>query len=240
MNCSSLARHVAHPEFDQLGMIGTQMKSNDRGFSLLELLIAMTISLVILGVASTLLATSFNVRSREQSRTDSIADVQRALNIISRELANGGFGFNPATNGLVVGDCDASTIRVISNLNKYSSASSTIESSAEDVKYLVDSTDGQNYLVRHDRFPPAGSSQSTVLANRIDTLTIDYFGPDNTALNVVATPALVSNAVAVRVTVLVNLLQVGSPGSPGFQPATTVQLTSDVTLRNKSENRSTY
>lgn len=215
------------------------MKSKDCGFSLLELLIAMTISLVILGVASTLLATSFNVRSREQSRTDSIADVQRALNIMSRELANGGFGFDPATNGLVVGDCDASTIRVISNLNKYSSGSSTIESSAEDVKYLVDSTDGQNYLVRHDRFS-TGGSQSTVLANRIDTLAIEYFGPNNTALAVGATPSLVTDAVAVRITVMVNLLQVGSPGSPGFQPASTIQLTSDVTLRNKSENRSTY
>jgi prepilin-type N-terminal cleavage/methylation domain-containing protein len=216
------------------------MKSNERGFSLLELVIAMTISLVILGVASKLLATSFNVRSREQSRTDSIADVQRALNIMSREVANGGYGFDPATNGLVVGDCDASTIRVISNLNKYSSASTTIESSAEDVKYLVDSTDDQNYLVRHDRFPSGGGSQSTVLANRIDTLTINYFGPDNTELEVGVTPALVTNAVAVRITVRVNLPKVGNEGSPGFQPATTIELSSDVTLRNKSENRSTY
>ncbi|HKO97894.1 MAG TPA: prepilin-type N-terminal cleavage/methylation domain-containing protein [Pyrinomonadaceae bacterium] len=216
------------------------MKNNDRGFSLLELLIAMTITIVILGVASTLLATSFNVRSREQSRTDSIADVQRALNIMSRELSNGGYGFDPATNGLVVGDSDNSTIRVISNLNKYSSGSTTIESSSEDVKYLVDSTGNQNYLVRHDRFAPVGTNQSTVLANRIDTLTVQYFGPGNTALDVAADPSQVSNAVAVRVTVLVNLLQVGNPGSPGYQPATTVQLTSDVALRNKSENRATY
>jgi len=216
------------------------MNSDNRGFSLLELLIAMTISLVILGVASTLLATSFNVRSREQSRTDSIADVQRALNIMSRELSNGGYGLDPTTNGLIVGDCDNSTIRVISNLNKYSSGSTTIESSAEDVKYLVDSTNGQNYLVRHDRFAPFGSNPSTVLANRIDTLTLAYFGPGNTALDVAANPELVSDAVAVRITVLVNLLQVGTPRSPGYQPATTIQLTSDVTLRNKSENRSTY
>ncbi len=217
-----------------------KMKSDNRGFSLLEVLIAMTISLVILGVASKLLATSFNVRNREHSRTDSIADVQRALNIMTREISNGGYGFDPATNGLVVGDCDASSIRVISNLNKYSSSSTTIESSSEDVKYLVDETDEQNYLVRHDRFPPAFGSQSTVLANRIDSLTVDYFGPGNTALDVAANPSLVSTAVAVRLTVSVNLLEVGQLGTPGYQPATTIQLTSDVTLRNKSENRSTY
>ena len=118
-----------------------RLNSNDKGFTLFELMIAMTITLVILGIASTLLATSFHVRSREQARTDSIADVQRAINIMSRELAIGGFGFDSSSNGLVVGDCSDSTIRVRSNLNRYSGNSGTIESSGEDVKYLVDATE---------------------------------------------------------------------------------------------------
>jgi len=115
-----------------------------------------------------------------------------------------------------------------------------IESPGEDVKYQVDTTNGQNYLVRYDRFAPAGSNQSTVLANRIDSLAITYWGPGNTALNVAADPLLVANAVGVRIVLSVNLLAVGKPGAPGYQPATTVQLTSDVALRNKSENLSTY
>ncbi|MEK6278806.1 MAG: hypothetical protein AABN95_00470 [Acidobacteriota bacterium] len=216
------------------------MKSNDKGFSMFEFIIAMTITIVILGIASTLLATSFNVRNREQSRTDSIADVQRALNIMSRELAIGGYGFDSSSNGLVALDCDASTIRVRSNLNRYSDNSGDIDSSGEDVKYLVDSTDGQNYLVRHDRFAPVGSNQATVLANRIDRLDIVYWGPANTELTVAADPSLVANAVGLRITVSVNLLAVGSAGSPGHQPATTIQLSSDVALRNKSENLATY
>ena len=210
------------------------------GFSLLELLIGMTVTLVIMSIASTLLATSFNVRNREHSRTDSIADVQRALNIMSRELAIGGYGFNDADNGLVVGDCDGSTIRVRSNLNRFSSGSSTIESSGEDVKYLVDSTNGQNYLVRHDRLAAAGTNQNTVLANRIDQMEIIYWGPDNTALNVAGDPTQVANAVGVRITVTANLAAVGTPGSPGYQAATPIQLTSDVALRNKSQNLATY
>jgi type II secretory pathway pseudopilin PulG len=216
------------------------MKSNDKGFSMFEFIIAMTITIVILGIASTLLATSFNVRNREQSRTDSIADVQRALNIMSRELAIGGYGFDSSSNGLVVLDCDASTIRVRSNLNRYSDNSGDIESSGEDVKYLVDSTDGQNYLVRHDRFAPVGSNQSTVLANRVDGLAIAYWGPGNTDLDVPTDPSLVANAVGLTITVSVNLPAVGRAGSPGHQPATTIQLSSDVALRNKSENLATY
>ncbi len=186
----------------------------------MELLIGMTVTLVIMGIASTLLATSFNVRNREHSRTDSIADVQRALNIMTREIAIGGYGFNTADNGLVVGDCDGSTIRVRSNLNRFSGGSSTIESSGEDVKYLVDSTNEQNYLVRHDRFAAGGTNQNTVLANRIDTLEIIYWSADNAPLDVVTDPTQVANAVGVRITVTANLPAVGSPGAPGYQPET--------------------
>jgi len=215
-------------------------QSSDAGFSLFEFIVAMTITLVILGIASTLLATSFHVRSREQSRTDSIADVQRALNIMSRELAIGGFGFDTTTNGLVVGDCDESSIRVRSNLNRYSATSGSIDASGEDVKYFIDSTDEQNYLVRHDEVVTPGTNQNTVLANRITNLEIVYWSPTNTALSVGADPSQVANAVGVRITVGVDLPAVGRQGSPGYQPATTIALTSDVTFRNKSQNLATY
>jgi len=214
--------------------------STESGFSLLELLIGMTVTLVIMTIASTLLATSFNVRNREHSRTDSIADVQRALNIMSREIAIGGYGFTNADNGLVAGDCDGTTLRVRSNLNRYSAGSSSIESSGEDVKFLVDSTNGQNYLVRHDRLAAVGTSQSTVLANRIDDMDIIYWGPDNAPLDVDTDPTQVANAVGIRIILTANLLQVGTQGAPGYQPATTIQLTSDVALRNKSQNLATY
>lgn len=207
------------------------------GFSLLELLIGMTITLAIMGIASTLLATSFNVRNREHSRTDSIADVQRALNIMSREIAIGGYGFNTADNGLVVGDCDGSTIRVRSNLNRFSAGSISIDAAGEDIKYLVDITDGQNYLVRHDRLAAVGTSQNTVLANRIDKLEITYWGPDNLPITDLTQ---VANAVGVRITVIAKLAAVGTPGAPGFQPETEILLTSDVALRNKSQNLATY
>jgi hypothetical protein len=159
---------------------------------------------------------------------------------MSRELAIGGFGFDTTTNGLVVGDCDKFSIRVRSNLNRYSDNSGSIESSGEDVKYFIDSTDGQNYLVRHDQFVPAGTNQSTVLANRITKLEVTYWSPTNTELDVATDPSQVENAVGVRITVGVDLPEVGKSGSPGYQPATTIDLTSDVTLRNKSQNLATY
>ncbi len=214
-------------------------KKKQTGFSLIELLIAMTITLGVTAIAATMLATSMNVRTRENARTDSIADVQRGLNTMVREISIGGYGFDAPSNGLVVGDCDNSSIRVRSNLNRYTQNSTSIEGTAEDIKYLVDSTNDQNYLVRFDRFAPAGN-QTTVLANRVDRLDVVYLGVGNTVLNVAFEPSQVVNAVALRIKVSVDLPAVGAPGSPGYQPPTTIELESDVALRNKTENLAAY
>lgn len=214
-------------------------RTSERGFSLIELLIAMTITLVVAGLASTLLAASLSIRTRENARTDSIADVQRALHIMAREIAIGGYGFDTNSNGLVVGDSDTASIRVRSNLNRYSANSTSTTEIDEDIKYFVDTGDGQNFLVRYDKNAPAGT-QATVLANRLDTLTITYWSVTNSQLDVAADPSQVANAVALTITVSTLLPAVGVQGSPGHQPETTIQLTSDVALRNKQENLSSY
>ncbi|HEY5444379.1 MAG TPA: prepilin-type N-terminal cleavage/methylation domain-containing protein, partial [Pyrinomonadaceae bacterium] len=69
-----------------------QNHKSQQGFSLIELIIAMTVTIVIAGIASSLLAQSFRLRAREDIRSDAVADAQRALNIVSREIANSGFG----------------------------------------------------------------------------------------------------------------------------------------------------
>ena len=56
------------------------------GFSLIELMIAMTLTLIIAGASATLPGQSFRMRSREDVRSDAIADAQRTLNIVSREM----------------------------------------------------------------------------------------------------------------------------------------------------------
>ena len=65
-----------------------QNHKSQQGFSLIELIIAMTVTIVIAGIASSLLAQSFRLRAREDIRSDAVADAQRALNIVSREIAN--------------------------------------------------------------------------------------------------------------------------------------------------------
>jgi prepilin-type N-terminal cleavage/methylation domain-containing protein len=212
------------------------------GFSLIELLIAMTITLVVMGIATTLLAKSLNVRARENRRSDALADSQRALNLMSREIAS--TGFRMKTNGIVWQDSnDDTSIRVLANLNKYTGGvDNGVTEEGEDVKFFL--ADNTQYLVRYDRNGPAGL-QTTVLANRISSLAVYYYAtkvnyttgdcdaPIVTAAGVNRlTGANIANATYVVLALCVELPAEGNPSSPGYQPESKTLLVSDVTLRN--------
>lgn len=219
--------------------------NSQRGFSLIELIIAMTVTIVIATIASTLVAQSFRLRAREDVRSDAIADAQRALNIVSREIANSGFGL--VDNGIVPGDTGSGSIRFRANLNAYTrdSAGSLVSGAAsvsdrdEDIKYTMYNDDAANrhYLVRYDAILGAVDQRegTTVLANRLDSFQLEYFDSTGTQLDVVTTPSAVINTWKVRVTVGVILPAEGQPNSPGYQPQSTINLVSDVVLRNASQ-----
>jgi len=212
------------------------------GFSLLELMIAMAVTLVIMLLASSLVAGSFNIRNRENQRTDALADGQRALNLMTREIANAGYGLND--NGVVPTDSGVNSIRVRANLNAANgeTTSATATDRDEDIKYLLYTDSSNSYIVRLD---VNTSAQEMVLANRVDALTIRYYADkvyyttgncdisnvQDAAGTAVAevTPA---NAKYIVISVCVTLPAVGTFGSPGYQPASRVQLVSDATLRN--------
>jgi Tfp pilus assembly protein PilW len=209
----------------------------DAGFSLIELMMAMTVTLTILGLTSGLLASAFNIRARENQKTDALADAQRALNIMTREIANTGFGL--ANNGIVAADSNESAIRVRANLNAFDSqsTSNSISDRNEDVKYSLYSAGSDSYIVRLDI---GTQNQTTVLANRVDSLRIRYYpNKVNYTLSGNCDITTASSEVTQKsdtkyliISVCVELTARGTPGSPGYQPASRVQLVSDVYLRN--------
>ena len=167
-------------------------QGNQAGFSIIELMVAMTVTLVVMSIAVTLLARSLNIRTRENERSDEVADVQRALNIMSREISNAGFNLN--NNGIVAADSNSQSIRVRANLNKFdttglisSQAKAGIglpgiapgEDAGEDVTYFVNAADRTNYLARWDPLevsdPTKPEMRKTVLANRVDAVHFYYF-----------------------------------------------------------------
>ncbi len=212
--------------------------SSQSGFSLLELVIGMSITLVIITIASILLASSFTIRGRENQRSAAIADAQRALNTMSREIANAGYGLS--TNGIVAGDSGLTQIRVRSDLD----LSGATDTSLEDLKYVLVNDANGSFIVRMDLQP----SQTTgLIANRIDGLAIYYYdqrvtytignGVITNVLNSAGTaqaPVTPDAAKYIVIVVKVTLPAVGTAGSPGYQPLSATQLASTVTLRNAS------
>jgi len=225
--------------------------STEAGFSLIELLIAMGITLVILGLVSSMLASSFTIRARETRRSQAIADAQRALNLMSREIANAGVGLN--TNGIVAGDSNLTSIRIRSNLDAFLLFSSAVSPDQvtndehEDIKYrLINDANGK-YLIRQNIQP---SLSTAVFANPVDDLKIRYFNQkvawtttnvDSCDITLPAGAAEEANKTLVKyvvISVCVNLPEVGTPGVAGYQPPSRTQLVSDVVLRNT--NLSSY
>ena len=214
------------------------------GFSLIELLIAMAITMALMTAAATLLANALRVRSRENQKSDALADVQRALNIMSREVANS--GFNLSNNGIVTTDSTRNKLRIRANLNRFMVDDPTLtneqrtsaQDALEDITYFINEADQTRYLARHDRY----GTGSTVLANRIDSMNFYYFDQkvtytaapgDDEITNMSAAEVIdKTKAKYIVIAVSVTLDQVGTPGAPGYQPPYSVLLCSDVALRN--------
>jgi len=224
-------------------MSSSNKQATSGGFSLLELIIAMAITMALMTAASTLLANALRVRSRENQKSDALADTQRAINIISREIANAGFNLN--NNGIVAADSGLNQLRIRSNLNRFDydppttdAMRASVTDSGEDITYFLNEVELTKYLARHDEY----GTGSTVLANRIDSLNFHYFDQKvtYTALpgddDITSVSALevtdLTKAKYIVIAVSVTLDEVGTRGSPGYQPSYSVLLCSDVMLRN--------
>jgi type II secretory pathway pseudopilin PulG len=189
----------------------TIRSTDETGFSLVELLIATAITLVVLVAATTLLAATLRTRSRENMRSDALAATQRALNMMSREIANSGYGL--FDNGMVDADSGQASIRVRANLNN----DMDLSGPDEDVRYIYQPEN--KAIVRFDpNIGPAGST--AVLATNINSLALTYWDANGVQI------PNASNAERITIDLIVNL-----PADTS-QPASSVRLISDVSLRN--------
>ena len=201
-------------------------------------MIVMVIFMILLAIVSSVLARSMGIRARESRRTDALTSAQAALNIMSREISNAGFGIydnsitsNP-NNGIVIADSNDQRIHFRANVSNVgpgpvASACGVLctNDPGEDVTYFFD--DETDSIVRYD---PNGDPQTSVVVNKISNVTfqyIDYTFGSSTPSTPATTPT--SNTARITITVLVTLDPV--QGEPNPQMVT---FTSEVNLRNSS------
>lgn len=198
------------------------------GFSVIELIITMVIVLVVLGLATSLFSKSIYVKQRESSHTDALTAAQAALNVMSREISNAGYGLkNTAgtdpSNGIVLADSNAQKLHFLSNIQNNNSVTTDRD---ENVTYFYDTA--SQSIMRYDaNANGANSPETSIIINRISSvnfLYFDYIGSSSTPTQS-TTPT--ENTGRVRVTITVALENV--PGQPVNR---SVVLSSDVTVRN--------
>ncbi len=176
---------------------------------------------VILGLASTLFSKSFSTRQRESSRTDALTAAQAALNVISREMSNSGYGL--VTNGIVTADSNQQKLHFLSNIIN---TNNVVTDPREDITYYFDPN--TESILRYDaNGNGVNSPQTSIIINRISNVNFQYFnytGSNSTATSS-TTPTIDTGRVRVTITVKLEEVQ----GQTNNQK---VVLISDVTLRN--------
>lgn len=201
----------------------------------MEMLFAMTITLIIVALAFTLLAQSLNRKIHDEAQVSALADANQALSRMSQEITNAGFGLS--SNGLVAADCTEEKIRIRANLNALmkQTTSGAVTDPGEDVIFqLVTNLNGGSALVRTD----VNTGESSVVATLIENKDINGDGDGDgltfNYLDAAGNEVSPDNAVKVEIIIRITLPQVGQPNSPGYQPETTKQLSSSVVLRNSN------
>ncbi len=187
---------------------------NEDGFSLTELIVSLILTLIILGVAVTMFSTALGRRSRESSTTDAVTAAQAALNIVSREVGNSGYGL--VTNGIVLTDSTAKRIHIRANTDN---SDATTTGPGEDVTFYYDSA--SQSVVRYD----ANTGQTSGVINRVSDVDFVYHNylPDGSS----TTGAAAVNTA--RVTIILKVILTDVQGQPSGRQ---IKVSSDVTLRN--------
>ena len=200
------------------------------GVSLVELIVAMVITLVIMAVAVATFTSALGSREREQSRTDAITAAQAALNIMSREIGNSGYGLT--TNGIVLADSGVNRLHFRTNTNN-----TDLETSGpgEDVTFFcdacgqcVDGTAGS--VLRYDK----NTDVTSGIINRVSRVDFTYYQYSGTSA---PTPSQNAAANTGRVNIKLTVCLPPARNQPVNQ---TVTVSADVTLRNSLYMRGQY
>ena len=194
------------------------MRTDCSGFSLVELIVSLIVSVIIVGAGVAVFSGAMSTRTRESGRTDAITSAQAALSVMSREIGNAGYGLED--NGLITTDCTVDKLHFRANIvNTGDGSRDTITEKGEDVMYYFDNA--SNSVVRYD----AITGETSGIINRVSDVDFVFH---NYALDGTVTTGA-ANATTGRVTITLKIFLPDVVGKPSGRIE---QVTSDITLRN--------
>jgi len=207
-------------------------RKDEAGFSLIEMMISMTITLILCGLAFSLLAATLRQKTRAARETSALSDATQSLSWMTGEIMNAGFGLS--SNG-IMSDSNEDMIHIRANLNTFmgETTSNVVTDQGEDVIYqLAVKPDGGVALIRSD----VGLGTNSVVGTVVDNSDVDGDGEGDGLnfqyLDASGTATSPTNAARVVVSVRVVIPQVGVPGSDGYQPQRIKVVRAPIVLRN--------
>ncbi|NNF00217.1 MAG: hypothetical protein HKN25_14455 [Pyrinomonadaceae bacterium] len=199
-------------------------RNSEMGYSLIELIGALVLTLVILSIAVTVFTAALGSRLRETGNTDAVTSAQAALNVMSREIGNSGYGLS--TNGIVFADTNRKKLRIRANINNQNNQTDT---AGEDVQFFYDSA--SQSVVRYDRNTGTVSGMINQVSD-VDFIYTDFAPNGSTTTS--TTAASVNTG---RVTINLQVILPDVQGQPANRR---VQVSTDVTLRNSTYHLGQY
>jgi type II secretory pathway pseudopilin PulG len=222
---------VDHSRVRELKLIDDPL-CGECGFSLVELIVSLLITLIILGVAVATFTSALTSREYQAGRTDGITSAQAALNIMTREIGNSGYGL--IHNGLVVADSGENRIHFRSNINN---TNQFTNEEGEDITYFFDPN--SQSVVRYD---PAANPTTSGIINSVSDIDFHYynFGPfcDQTTSPGGCLGTVSADTGKVRITLTVVLDENANVNVNGNRR--NVEISSEVTLRNSPTIKGKY
>ena len=181
----------------------------------------MVVTMVILGGAIAIFTNQLESGRFQSSRADAVTSAQAAINILSREIGNSGYGLRRgilASNGLVLADCNATRLHFRANTNNLNAATSD---PGEDVTFYYDAA--SQSIVRYDA---ADGGSSAGIINQVSLVNFRYFDyASNGTVTEVATPTDNTARITIKLTVLLST-------DLNANSARNVTVESDISLRN--------
>jgi len=196
---------------------------NDRasGFTLMELLVSMSIGLVVLAA----LAKTFTVQSRQNTAEEQISQMQgnarAALDLMVREIQMA--NYNPAGNAFSSAygvTYSASQLEVKADMN----GDGTISTSSGSVEDIIYAHDGTNlYITRK-----LGSGTAEIVADNITAFTFNYYDANGSAVTSSANSGNIRK-VTVNITARTAKPDPSYTSNSGYR---TYQISADITPPN--------
>lgn len=153
-------------------------KNKERGFSLIELLIAMTLGLIVLGAISSVFLTQGQTYDAQEQITDMVQTARAAMDMISREIRMA--GYDPANTGFNGITFDFSQLQIDADINGDGNIINIDKSydSNEHIVYKYDDQDSEYQIKRK-----TGNGYFQPFAANIESFTFEYLGSDGNFTN---------------------------------------------------------